>query len=188
MARIKLVYLGGGSTRAAGTMASFMANGADFDGSEVVLVDLDEERLELIRRCARRCARPRLDIAVSADHRPRAALEGCDAVLSSFRPAASRHASTTSDPLEHGLIGQETQGPAGSSWHSRDHGAQGRLRRDGGALPGRLDLQLHEPGQHRRRGRITHTRRSRSCRSARGRSTSATTIAATAGSTRRCST
>ena len=37
MARIKLVYVGGGSTRAAGTMASFMANGADFDGSEVVL-------------------------------------------------------------------------------------------------------------------------------------------------------
>ena len=29
MARIKLVYLGGGSTRAAGTMASFMHNGAD---------------------------------------------------------------------------------------------------------------------------------------------------------------
>ena len=45
MARIKLVYLGGGSTRAAGTMASFMHHGADFDGSEVVLVDLDPERL-----------------------------------------------------------------------------------------------------------------------------------------------
>ena len=29
MARIKLVYLGGGSTRAAGTMASLMANGAE---------------------------------------------------------------------------------------------------------------------------------------------------------------
>ena len=56
MARIKLVYLGGGSTRAAGTMASFMANGADFDGSEVVLVDLDPERLELIRTLAEKMA------------------------------------------------------------------------------------------------------------------------------------
>ena len=46
MARVKLVYLGGGSSRAAGTMASFMANGADFDGSEVVLEDVDPERLE----------------------------------------------------------------------------------------------------------------------------------------------
>ena len=52
MARIKLVYLGGGSTRAAGTMASFMHNGADFDGSEVVLVDLDASRLELVRTLA----------------------------------------------------------------------------------------------------------------------------------------
>src|SRR6185503_8609211 len=34
----------------------------------------------------------------------------------------------------------------------RDRRAQGRLRRDGGALPGRVDLQLHEPGQHRRGG------------------------------------
>ena len=59
MARIKLVYLGGGSTRAAGTMASLMANGADFDGSEVVLVDLDEDRLELIRTLAEKIARAR---------------------------------------------------------------------------------------------------------------------------------
>ena len=52
MARIKLVYVGGGSTRAAGTMASFLHNGADFDGSEVVLVDLDPDRLALIRKLA----------------------------------------------------------------------------------------------------------------------------------------
>ena len=71
MARIKLVYLGGGSTRAAGTMASFMENGADFDGSEVVLVDLDPDRLELIRTLAEKMARARgLDIAVSRDDRP----------------------------------------------------------------------------------------------------------------------
>ena len=111
MARIKLVYLGGGSTRAAGTMASFMANGADFDGSEVVLVDLDEERLGLIRTLAEKMARARgLDIAVTATTDRRAALEDCDAVLSSFRPggfAARVHDERI--PLEHGLIGQETQ-------------------------------------------------------------------------------
>ena len=56
MARIKLVYLGGGSTRAAGTMASFMHNGADFDGSEVVLVDLDPDRLALIRKLTEQMA------------------------------------------------------------------------------------------------------------------------------------
>src|SRR5207247_4864541 len=59
VARIKLVYLGGGSTRAAGTMASFMHNGADFDGSEVVLVDLDASRLDLIRTLAEKWAKAR---------------------------------------------------------------------------------------------------------------------------------
>jgi 6-phospho-beta-glucosidase len=115
MARIKLVYLGGGSTRAAGTMASFMQNGADFDGSEVVLVDLDADRLELIRTLAAKMAKVRgLDIAVSATTDRVAALDGCDAVLSSFRPggfAARVH--DEGIPLEHGLIGQETQGAGG---------------------------------------------------------------------------
>jgi 6-phospho-beta-glucosidase len=115
MARIKLVYLGGGSTRAAGTMASFMHNGADFDGSEVVLVDLDAERLELIRTLAEKMAKVRgLDIAVSATTDRVAALDGCDAVLSSFRPGG--FAARVQDeriPLEHGLIGQETQGAGG---------------------------------------------------------------------------
>lgn len=115
MARIKLVYLGGGSTRAAGTMASFMHNGADFDGSEVVLVDVDGDRLELIRTLAEKMAKTHgLDITVSATTDRLAALDGCDAVLSSFRPggfAARVHDERI--PLEHGLIGQETQGAGG---------------------------------------------------------------------------
>ncbi|MGZ8695322.1 MAG: family 4 glycosyl hydrolase [Gaiellaceae bacterium] len=115
MARIKLVYLGGGSTRAAGTMASFMANGADFDGSEVVLVDLDPGRLELIRVLAQKMARARgLDIAVKATTDRRAALEGCDAVLSSFRPGGfEARVQDERIPLRHGVIGQETQGAGG---------------------------------------------------------------------------
>ena len=54
MARIKIAYIGGGSTRAAGTMASFLHTGENFDGSEVVLIDLDADRLDLIRRLAER--------------------------------------------------------------------------------------------------------------------------------------
>jgi 6-phospho-beta-glucosidase len=115
MARIKLVYLGGGSTRAAGTMASFMANGSDFDGSEVVLVDLDPARLELIRTLAEKMARARgLDITVTATTDRRAALDGCDAVLSSFRPGGfEARVHDERIPLQHGVIGQETQGAGG---------------------------------------------------------------------------
>jgi 6-phospho-beta-glucosidase len=115
MAQIKLVYLGGGSTRAAGTMASFMHHGADFEGSEVVLVDLDAERLELIRTLATKMAKARgLDIDVTATTDRVAAFDGADAVLSSFRPGG--FAARVQDeriPLEHGTIGQETQGAGG---------------------------------------------------------------------------
>jgi 6-phospho-beta-glucosidase len=115
VARIKLVYLGGGSTRAAGTMASFMHNGADFNGSEVVLVDIDGDRLELVRTLATKMAKARgLDITVTATTDRLAALEGCDAVLSSFRPGGfSARVHDERIPLEYGLIGQETQGAGG---------------------------------------------------------------------------
>ena len=55
MASIRLAYLGGGSTRAAGTMAAFIHNhGARFAGSEVVLIDLDPGRLDIVRRISER--------------------------------------------------------------------------------------------------------------------------------------
>lgn len=115
MARIKLVYIGGGSTRAAGTMASFIHQGASFDGSEVVLVDLDGDRAGLIARLAERMARHAgLDLTVTATTDRRAALTDCDAVLSSFPPGGfEARALDERIPLKHGVIGQETQGPGG---------------------------------------------------------------------------
>ena len=44
MARLKIAYIGGGSTRGAGTMASFIEQGENFAGSEIVLIDLDADR------------------------------------------------------------------------------------------------------------------------------------------------
>ena len=54
MAKIKLAYIGGGSTRGPGTMASFIHQGKNFDGSEVVLIDLpgSAERLALVKQIA----------------------------------------------------------------------------------------------------------------------------------------
>ena len=115
MARIKLAYIGGGSTRAPGTMASFIDQGANFDGSEVVLIDLDPERLELVRTIAEKIAQAKkVDIRVTATTDRRAGLADCDAVLSSYRPGGfpARHLDE-SIPLQHGVIGQETQGPGG---------------------------------------------------------------------------
>lgn len=115
MARIKMAYLGGGSTRAAGTMASFVHHGAEFDGSEVVLIDLDADRLALVKELADRMAKNAgLDLTVTATTDRREGLRDVDAVLSSFRPGGfEARALDERIPLKHGVIGQETQGPGG---------------------------------------------------------------------------
>src|SRR5216683_1739212 len=115
MARIKLAYIGGGSTRAAGTMASFVHQGENFDGSEVVLIDLHEEHLRIVQTLARKMARARgLDITITTTTNRREGLRDCEAVLTSFRPGGfdARYLDE-SIPLKHGVIGQETQGPGG---------------------------------------------------------------------------
>lgn len=115
MARIKIAYIGGGSTRAPGTMASFIHQGQNFLGSEIVLIDLDEERLALVKKLAEKMIAVRgLDLRVSMTTRRRDGLRDCDAVLTSYRPGGfeARHLDE-SIPLKYGVIGQETQGPGG---------------------------------------------------------------------------
>ena len=115
MARIKLAYIGGGSTRAPGTMASFVHQGENFDGSEVVLIDLDAERLALVKTLTDKLIRNSgLDITITTTTDRREGLRDCDAVLTSFRPGGfeARYLDE-SIPLKHGVIGQETQGPGG---------------------------------------------------------------------------
>src|SRR5918992_5639938 len=115
MAAIRIVYIGGGSTRAPGTVASLVERADDFAGSEVVLVDLDAERLAVVERLLRRLIESRaIDLRVSSTTDLPPALEGADAVLSSFRPGGfeARHLDE-SIPLRHGVVGQETQGPGG---------------------------------------------------------------------------
>lgn len=115
MARIKLAYIGGGSTRAAGTMASFVHQGENFNGSEVVLIDLDEERLGIVQTITQKMARARgFDLTITTTTDRRAGLHDCDAVLTSFRVGGfeARYLDE-SIPLKYGVIGQETQGPGG---------------------------------------------------------------------------
>src|SRR5947209_4524933 len=115
MARIKLAYIGGGSTRAAGTMASFIHQGENFNGSEVVLVDLNEERLGIVQTLAQKMAWARdLDLTIRATTNGREGLQDCDADVTSFRPGGfeARYLDE-SIPLKYGVIGQETQGPGG---------------------------------------------------------------------------
>src|SRR5438874_10853918 len=115
MARIKFAYIGGGSTRAAGTMASFVEQGENFNGSDIVLIDLNEERLGIVQTITQKMARARdLDLTITTTTSRREGLQDCEAVLTSFRPGGfeARYLDE-SIPLKHGVIGQETQGPGG---------------------------------------------------------------------------
>lgn len=115
MARLKLAYVGGGSTRAPGTMASLIAQAANFAGSEIVLIDLDAERLALVQTLSQRLiANAGADLAVTVTTDRAAGLTDCDYVLTSYRPGGfeARYLDERI-PLDHGLIGQETQGIGG---------------------------------------------------------------------------
>jgi 6-phospho-beta-glucosidase len=115
VARIKLVYIGGGSTRAPGTVASIVNHAEAFAGSEVVLVDLDTDHLEIVRSLAQRMAEVAgADLRITATTDRQRALPDADAVLSSFRPGGFEARRLDERiPLDHGLIGQETQGAGG---------------------------------------------------------------------------
>lgn len=115
MAAIKLVYIGGGSSRGAGTMASFLAHGKEFGGSEVVIQDVNPDRLAAVETIANKIALSQgLDITITSTTDRRAALADADAVLASFRPGDfAARALDERIPLKHGVIGQETQGPGG---------------------------------------------------------------------------
>lgn len=116
MASIKLAYIGGGSTRAAGTVAAFIHNhGQRFGGSEIVLIDVEASRLDIVRRLAERMAAARgLDLRFTATTERREGLTDVDAVLSSYRPGGFEARRLDERlPLAHGVIGQETQGPGG---------------------------------------------------------------------------
>jgi 6-phospho-beta-glucosidase len=115
MARLKIAYIGGGSTRAPGTVASFVHQGENFQGSEIVLIDLDSERLGIVQTIGQKMARHQgIDLTITATTDRRAGLADCDAVLTSYRPGGfeARYLDE-SIPLKHGVIGQETQGPGG---------------------------------------------------------------------------
>lgn len=96
-------------------MASFVHQGENFVGSEIVLIDLDQERLDLVKRLADRMAAARsLDLTVTATTDRRAGLDACDAVLTSYRPGGfEARALDERLPLAYDVIGQETHGPGG---------------------------------------------------------------------------
>lgn len=115
MASIKIGYVGGGSSRGPGTVASWISQGANFAGSEIVLIDLNADRLALVKQIADKMAKNAgHDIRFTTTTDRREGLRDCDVVLSSYRPGGfEARCHDEAIPLKHGVIGQETQGPGG---------------------------------------------------------------------------
>jgi len=112
---VKIAVVGGGSTYTPELVEGFAARGARVPVGELVLLDIDPERREIVGGLARRMLEAldwpgRLVVTDDLD----AALEGADFVLVQLRVGgqAARRVDETL-PLRFGTIGQETTGAGG---------------------------------------------------------------------------
>ena len=112
---MKVVVVGGGSTYTPELIEGFATRSHGFDVDDLVLLDVDAERLSVVGGLARRMLDRagwggRLVTTIARD----GALEGADFVLLQIRVGgqATRLVDETL-PLRFGAIGQETTGPGG---------------------------------------------------------------------------
>lgn len=115
MSRMKLVYIGAGSTRAPGTVASLVRRADQFAGSEIALVDVDRSNLPVVKELGDRLAAATgADVEITIPPDQRSALTDADMVLASFRPGGfEARVVDETVPLKYDVIGEETQGPGG---------------------------------------------------------------------------
>jgi 6-phospho-beta-glucosidase len=106
---LKIAVLGGASVRTPLLVRGLSASGLPI--REIALYDPDQDRLALVARVARELADGRTVTACAASA---AAIDGADFVFTSIRAGgieARAHDETAA--LAHGVVGQETVGPAG---------------------------------------------------------------------------
>jgi 6-phospho-beta-glucosidase len=113
--KVKIAYIGGGSAYAPGVVRAFIGSPGVFGSAEIALMDIDEANVGLVKQLGEGMARSvGADIRVTGTTERRAALEGADFVLTSFRAGGFKaRALDEKIPLKYGVIGQETVGPGG---------------------------------------------------------------------------
>src|SRR6266498_3013873 len=112
---LKIAVVGAGSTYTPELVEGFAARSERLPMDELVLLDPDEQRLEVVGGLARRMlARAGLGGRLALTGRLQEALDGADFVIVQLRVGgqAQRLVDETL-PLEFGCIGQETTGPGG---------------------------------------------------------------------------
>jgi 6-phospho-beta-glucosidase len=112
---VKVAVVGGGSTYTPELVEGFVTRGDRLPVDQLVLLDIDEERLAIVGALAERMMRKvgwAGELVLTAD-RGRA-LEGADFVIVQLRVGGqAARFKDESIPLAYGCIGQETTGPGG---------------------------------------------------------------------------
>jgi 6-phospho-beta-glucosidase len=114
MGNRKLALVGGGGVRAPLFVESAAARAHALGLEEIVLLDIDEERLRLLGAVAAAVARPYSSVGVRTTTDPAEAFEGVDYVVTTIRQGGDCGRITDERiALRHGVLGQETTGPGG---------------------------------------------------------------------------
>ena len=112
---MKIAVIGGGSSYTPELLDGLLARAADLDLQEVVLHDVDPNRLALVTGFVQRMAKARKKaLAISSTRKLGAAVRGAAYVIAQIRVGGNRARMEDEKlGLRHGLIGQETTGVGG---------------------------------------------------------------------------
>lgn len=106
---LKIAIIGGAGVRVPLLVGGFAR--ADLRIDEIALYDIDQDRLRVIADLASQAAR---NITITSAATPDTAIDGSSFVITSIRAGgASQRAKDEAVAIAHGIVGQETVGPAG---------------------------------------------------------------------------
>lgn len=112
---MKLTFIGAGGARTPLVIQSILDRQHDVPLTEVCMMDIDAERLELMRMVSKpRLAAGEAAFNVTWTTDPREAIEGSAFVVMTFRVGQMQSRVVDEQvPLKYGVLGQETTGPGG---------------------------------------------------------------------------
>ncbi|NIM93774.1 MAG: glycoside hydrolase [Anaerolineales bacterium] len=115
MSSVKIAVIGGGSAYLPVFLSAIIEHADSFQGSQLVLMDLDDRYLDIIYRLGNQMARSTgAKIYIHKTQNRREAIDCADFVFTTFRPGSfEARALDEKIPLKYGVIGQETIGPGG---------------------------------------------------------------------------
>ena len=117
----KIAIIGGGSPYVPGILSSLANAGESLRGGEIALMDIDPTRLPIMTAIGQRMvAAVGADLRITQTTDLAEALAGATFVLTNFRPGGLEGLRLDEAiPDRHGVLGQETTGPGGTSFALR---------------------------------------------------------------------